>query len=148
MIDLLLKKAKEQYGCLFFDGANIEDIKHSDNFLKSMGFASIPKDFAKFLQMTDGFYYDGLEFLGTQAHPRPQKNYTFWGINEVNKDFADFEFFSNKLIIGRASEIFIIYNGNNSTYAIVDGINLCSQIEVSSFNNLFVEAMRQCDIFV
>ncbi|MBR2033942.1 MAG: SMI1/KNR4 family protein [Alphaproteobacteria bacterium] len=148
MIDALIQKAKQQYGCVFFDGATPEEITQTDEFLQSMEFAPLPQDFISFLQICDGFYYDGLEFLGTKAHPRPQKEYTFMGLQEVNKDFADFEFFSNKIIIGRASEVFIIYDGNNKNYAIIDGVNLCPQIELSGFNNLFVEAMRLCDLVV
>lgn len=146
MIDALIQKAKQQYGCVYFEGASDDDIRQADEFLQSMGFAPLPQDFINFLQICDGFYYDGLEFLGTKAHPRPQKEYTFMGLKEVNKDFADFEFFSNKIIIGRASEVFIIYDGNNNNYAIIDGVNLCSQIELSNFNNLFIESMRLCDL--
>ena len=68
---------------------------------------------------------------------REEKRYIFPSLLSSNQDFANYEFFANKLIIGIISENFIIYNAENKNYAIIDTINLHTLEEFSSFDTLF-----------
>ena len=146
MIKTLLEKTFAQNGCICFPPSAEENILLTNQQLSSLGFAALPPDFAALLSVCDGFYYDGLEILGVKPHPRPLKNYTFADIVEVNRPFAEYVFFKGKVIIGRLSENIIVYDGINKLFAVIDRVNLCSQVEFSDFADLMVSLLRLCDI--
>ncbi len=148
MINTLLNNAMAQKGCIVFPPAGEADLQQAGHLLNELGFAALPPDFAAFLRLCDGLYYDGLEILGTLPHPRPSKQYTFACLADVNRPFAEYGYFAGKLIIGRMSENFIVYDQSNGLFAMIDRINLCSQIEFSGFNDLFASLLRLCEIEV
>ena len=129
-------KLFSQIGCVCFPAAKDKDIQKANSFLVASGLPNLPQDYKDFLLITNGFCYDGLEFFGTETHHRKEKNYTFSSICSINNDFIEYQFFADKLIIGKMSENFIIYDSTNNSYVIVDSINLCSQIEYSEFKDI------------
>ena len=60
MIDSLIQKAKQQYGCVSFEGASDDDIKQANEFIQSMGFAPLPQDFINFLQICSRNNFDDI----------------------------------------------------------------------------------------
>lgn len=146
MINTLLSKAKEKKSFLCFPPADKESLKQSKKELTDLGYLPLPEDFCQFLDLCDGLYYDGLELFGTKEHPRPTKEYIFTNLTNANKPFSEYTFFCQKTIIGSMSENFIIYDNNNKIFAIVDRINLCSQIEFSSFEDLFSYLLQHCGV--
>ena len=146
MIKDILSKAKETKSFLCFPPAGKEALEQSNKELASFGNQHLPEDFCQFLELCDGLYYDGLELFGTKEHPRPTKEYTFTNLVKANKPFSEYTFFYQKIIIGSMSENFIIYDNKNKLFAVIDRINLCSQVEFSSFEELFSYLLRHCEI--
>lgn len=146
MIKSLLEKILAQNSCIYFPPSAEENVLLTNQQLSELGFASLPPDFTILLSVCDGFYYDGLEILGVKPHPRPVKNYIFAGLAEVNRPFAEYAFFKGKVIIGRMSENIIVYDDVNKLFAIIDRVNLCSQVEFSDFGSLLASLLRLCDI--
>ena len=125
-----------QTGCVNFPAAEEKDIQKINSDLMICELPPLPQDYKDFLLITNGFIYDGLEFFGTKSYDRKEKNYTFSGLSDINLKFVEYQFFSDKLIIGKMSENLIIYDSTNGYYSIVDSINLCSQIEFSEFKDI------------
>ena len=125
-----------QAGCVSFSAAEEKDIQKINSDLISYELSPLPQDYKDFLLITNGFIYDGLEFFGTISHDRKEKNYIFSSIIDINIEFIEYQFFSDKLIVGKMSENLIIYDSTNNYYSIVDSINLCSQVEFSEFKDI------------
>jgi len=142
----LLEKITNKKGIILFEPSSIEDIKRMSARLISGGFPDIPQDYANFLLLSNGFYYDGMSFFGSLSHTRKQKNYEFYNLWDFNINFLEYEFFKDKLLIGHISESFIIFDKNTQVYSMIDGINLCPQIEFSNFNELFKTMLKIADI--
>ena len=143
-----MQKALATDGFISFPPVADSIVQAVSERLAQRGFSPIPPDYADFLKLTDGLYFDGLEFLGAVAHPRPAKNYIFPDMSEINGGFVEYEFFQNCLIIGRISECFIAYDGGKNAFVLIDRINLCSQAEYSTFNDLLAAMLRLCNITV
>lgn len=146
MISSLLSKAKKTKSFLCFPTAGKEYIEQTNQELIKLGCPVLSQDFCVFLSLCDGLYYDGLELFGTKEHPRPTKQYIFTNIINANKPFLEYTFFNQKIILGSMSENFIIYDNKNKLFAVIDRINLCSQVEFSSFEELFSYLLRHCEI--
>lgn len=99
-------------------------------------FSKLPEDYGKFLQITDGLIYNGLELYGIHKHERKQHHYTFPDLESVNCSYLKYSFFVDKVIIGRLSEGIIYYDAKSNSYAVSDRINLRSHSEVNTFEDL------------
>lgn len=146
MISTLLSNAKKTKSFLCFPPAGKDVVEQTNQDLSDLGCPVLPQEICLFLDLCDGLYYDGLELFGAQEHPRPTKEYTFTSLIKANKPFLEYSFFCQKIIIGSMSENFIIYDAKNKLFAVIDRINLCSQIEFSSFEDLFLSLLHSCDI--
>lgn len=129
---------------LCVSGASNEQITSINIKLSEKNIPQIPDSYINFLKKNNGFNFDGLEFFGTEDITREEKRYIFPSLLSSNQDFANYEFFANKLIIGIISENFIIYNAENKNYAIIDTINLHTLEEFSSFDTLFNYLTKLC----
>lgn len=143
MISQHINFFKEHKGCVTFPHATDENIKQVENELSKHGFADIPDGYKVFLKLSNGLSYNGVEFFGTIPHSRSEKNYTFPDLISENKQYIHYDFFKQKIIIGRISEGILLYDKKNSFYAIVDRTNLRSHIEVTNIEE-FIKIF--CDI--
>ena len=142
----LLQQASNTPGGIVFSGATEEDLQKTNQLLCQNSFASLPEEYVSFLCLSDGLSYDGLELFGTKQHSRPQKNYIFDNIASINQSFIEFDFFVNKIIIGRMSEYLIVYNKTDKKYTIIDRVNLWTQTEFSTFVELLENLLYLCNI--
>lgn len=146
MIDDLLKSFLKNPACITFDGSTTEDIEKINILLQSQNFAIIPQQYQAFLQLTNGFICDGVELMGTLPHRREEKQYIFPDLSQINKPYANYEYFTHKLILGRSSESLIIYDSLNNYYAIADRVNLFSRMEVNNVEELLIHIRKICGI--
>ncbi len=142
----LIDKLCNQPACVSFPPAVKADIVRALEQLKELKFAAPTPDYMAFLSYLDGYYYDGLELFGIRTHLRISKQYTFSNLVEQNRNFCQYTFFIGKLIIGRLSEHFIIYDERNKLYAIIDRVNLCPMVEFSDFDDLLSTLLQFCSI--
>ena len=54
-----------------------------------------------------------------------------------NQDFSNYEFFTNKLLIGIMLENLIIYDSTTQKFVIIDAISLHTLKEFADFKELF-----------
>ena len=100
---------------------------------------------AAFLSRSDGLFYDGIELYGCSSHYRESKNYKFPNLLEINQNYAAYNFFKNKLVVGRCSESIIYYDRRGNYYALADRINLRSRKEVENFAAMLALLRRLCE---
>lgn len=60
-------------------------------------------------------------------------------------DYAAYNFFKNKLVVGRCSESIIYYDRRGNYYALADRINLRSRKEVENFAAMLALLRRLCE---
>lgn len=137
MIKELFEQYKEFKGCILFAPAISADLILVNKHLIQNGFSALPNEYKEFLKLTDGTTYNGIEFFGTKNHYRKSKNYTFPDLISSNLHYDEYDFFKNKVIIGRISENILFYDEINDSYAIADRLTLRSRREVASFEELF-----------
>ncbi|MBE6452170.1 MAG: hypothetical protein E7012_01605 [Alphaproteobacteria bacterium] len=132
----MIKEIINSTDCISFTSATDDDIKNLSAHFQECGLPPIPQSYALFLKNSNGFQYDGIEFYGTIEHKRTEKDYTFPSLLTANKDFSNYEFFSNKLLIGIMLENFIIFDSTTQKFAIVDAISLHTLKEFPDFREL------------
>ncbi len=135
MIKEYVEQIKNKDGCVYFAPAKAEDIEAINNKMKEFLFAEIPAEYKEFLSLTNGIIYDGIEFFG--CRPQIRNNYTFPDLIKINQPYSEYAYFSDKIIIGRISESFIVYNSPSNDYAMIDRLNLLTRSEEDSFTELF-----------
>lgn len=140
MIDMLFHKVSTLNFCTVFPPAEPEEIAAAGNYLVSRGLAAVPAGYAEFLRLSDGMSFDGVEFYG--AVPKKRREYTFPDLKTAGEPYYKYEYFKNKIVIGRLSESIILYNANEDIYALIDRVNLRSRVEWASFEELFRYMMK------
>lgn len=142
MISDLVGIFKKMHGCIMFDGADNEEIEFVNKFLSEQKFSPMPREYAEFLKLTNGFIYNGIEFFGTTYHFREEKKYYFPDIITINKHYKKYNFFRDKVILGRLSESLLIYDKKENRFSIVDRIKLRARTEVKTFEE-FLEILKK-----
>lgn len=133
MISKFLNLYKSHNHCICFPPAEEESYNLVDNYLLKHNQCKLPDEYKMFLKLTNGLIYDGIEFYGTIPHERIEKNYTFPSIIMVCQNYANYEFFANKIVLGQISESIILYDDKSASFAVVDRLNLRSRLECSKF---------------
>ena len=105
-------------GAVFFPPALSGEIEMLNTSLLMLNFSPLPDDYAAFLSRSDGLFYDGIELYGCSSHYRESKNYKFPNLLEINRNYAAYNFFKNKLVVGRCSESIIYYDRRGNYYAL------------------------------
>lgn len=135
MINGYLEQIKAKKGCVSFAPARSEDILATNAKMKGLLFAEIPAEYQNFLSLTNGIIYDGIEFFGCK--PQIRSTYTFPDLIKINQPYSDYAYFSDKIIIGRISESFLVYDSVTCDFAMIDRLNLLTRSEQDSFAALF-----------
>ena len=121
-----------------FAGSTPLEITQTDSFLRSLSFAALPEDYHFFLELSNGLVCNGVELMGSIPHQRTVKQYIFPDIIQINKPYAKYDYFKEKLIIGRLPEGLLVYQNENRSYAVIDRINLRSRYEAPSLKELLI----------
>lgn len=133
MISKFLNLYKNRSNCICFPPAEENSYNLIDEYLLEHNQCKLPDEYKMFLKLTNGMSYDGIEFYGTIPHERIEKSYTFPDIIMMCQNYANYEFFSHKIVIGQISESIILYDNISASFAVVDRLNLRSRVECDSF---------------
>ncbi len=135
----------EKLPIIYFPPTLIKEIEETNNWLLIQKFCALPEEYQTFLLNTNGLSCNGLDLYGSCAHYRETKNYKFPSIQDINKNFINYRFFKDKVIIGNWNESLIYYDKRGNYYALADRINLRSRYEADSFEkilNYLMEAIK------
>ena len=140
MIDMLFHKVSTLNICTVFPPAEPKEIAAAGSYLVSRGMAAVPAEYDAFLRLSSGMSFDGVEFYG--AVPQQRKQYVFPDLKTAAEPYCKYDYFKNKIIIGRLSESIILYNADEDIYALIDRVNLRSRMEWPTFEELFRYMMK------
>lgn len=137
MIKATFNQLANKKGCITFPPADKDTMEETNKYMIENKRSDIPLDYRMLLNLSNGLIYNGVEFMGTKAHLREEKQYTFPSLIEINSFTTNYDFFCNKLILGRVSESVILYDKDINSYAVVDRVNLRSRMEVKNLIEIF-----------
>lgn len=134
MVSQLQKFLTNAPGITAFPPATTKEISKLSQGLARFGVSDIANDYYSFLKQTDGLILNDVELYGCNTHKR--NFYEFPNIEFIVQLTADNDFFKKNVIIGLMSEEIILYNGENSFYAIADRVTLDYLAQYKSFTEL------------
>lgn len=137
MVNHHINTLQNKISALTFEPASDIDIQEVNQILHENMLATLPEDYTAFLHISDGLSYNNIEFFGCRPHDRPDKGYVFPNLISVNANYIPYDFFSKKVVLGQMSESLICYDQNNSTFCVIDRINLSTRREVDKLKELF-----------
>lgn len=137
MVSKYLQTLKNKPSAVIFHPAIADDIYNTNKFLNQNSLAVLPQEYCSLLQLADGLSYNNIEFFGCNEHQRSKQNYTFPNLININTRYIPFDFFTQKVIIGKMSENIISFDQQNNVYSLIDRINLSTRIEIDSLPKLF-----------
>lgn len=136
MIKAKFNQLVNKKGCITFEPTDKDTIEETNRYMIENKLSDLPFDYKTLLNFSNGFIYNGVELMGTKPHLRESKQYTFPSLIEINSFTTNYDFFFNKIILGRVSESVILYDKDINSYAVVDRVNLRSHMEVKNFSEI------------
>ena len=134
--------AVAEHGAMIVRPATAKDMKLCQKDMKEMGFPPIPQQYADFLNLLNGFAWNGIEFFSTDQVTDPETNYMLNDIVSANEQFAevnaDFLTVANYVQLGRADEELFVYNMVNGRYEVLDMDGRDVMEEFETFEEMFV----------
>ncbi len=85
-----------------------------------MGLVPLPRDYADFLMLTNGMFWNGLEFFSTTEQERNNGSFFQRGIRQAQQLFLPHPMLKNKIVIAVAPEEYVAYDIQRKEYQIID----------------------------
>ena len=115
----LLNRMYHDYA-IMVHGLDLKEIHQANVSLVKAKVPSIPSDYAVFLTLTDGLYWNGLELYALNEREREKGAFKHTGIVQNYETYLSNPLLKKKLIIGEAPEEFIAYYAPQNEYQILD----------------------------
>jgi SMI1-KNR4 cell-wall len=137
---------QEKYGEKFQPPATDADILHLIDDAKKSLSADIPKEYVDFLKITNGLISENLNIYASQRILLVGYSDTYIdGFVEMNLIARDVEESKDLLIFGSSGNIDLyVQKLSTQEYEILDYTSLSLTKQVSSFDELMVEALKTC----
>ena len=138
--DVLNKITEVDSGAMIVRPAAEKDIKLCKKDFADSGFtATLPDEYAAFLQKLNGFAWNGIEFFSTDQVTDPDTEYMLNDIVSANESFVECcEGLEHCVQLGRADEDLFIYNTQNRRYEVLDMTGRDVMEEYETFEAMFV----------
>ena len=118
-INTILNNMYQHYA-MFFPPATVMDIQRTSIQMVKQGLIQIPADYVQFLSITDGLNWNGLELFSIHEHERKDCVFPSLQLQPYQATQNLKALFPKSLILGFASEHFILYESSKKEYAIVN----------------------------
>ena len=119
-----------------FPGAPIPQIQTTSILLVKAGFQRIPRDYITFLQLSDGFAWNGIELFSCKTHERAGTVFSQPTLQEYQQRYLTGKFWTSYLVVGRAMECLICYNFKNKNYQLLDRYSLQPILKFPRFQDI------------
>ena len=118
-LNTVLNNMYQNYA-LVFPPVNIMDIQRTSISLVKQGLIQIPSDYIQFLSITDGLNWNGLELFSIYEHERKDCVFPTLQLQSYQTTQNLKALFPKSLILGIASEHFILYESPKKEYMIIN----------------------------
>ncbi len=115
----LLKRMYHDYAVMIH-GVDLKEIQRANVSLVKSKVPQIPSDYATFLTLTDGLYWNGLELYALNEREREKGAFKHTGIVQNHETYLSNSLLKKKLIVGEAPEELIAYYAPQNEYQIID----------------------------
>ncbi len=124
---------------LIVKAAEAEVLSRCQADLAHIGVPSLPADYIEFLEIANGFAWNGFEFFGTYQVTVKNQGYVLSDIISVNEEWHERKLgLKDKLVLGRFDDDIYIYDPKTSEYQALDSMTLTEIDTYDSFDDLFV----------
>ena len=110
-INTILNNMYQHYA-MFFPPATVMDIQRTSIQMVKQGLIQIPADYVQFLSITDGLNWNGLELFSIHEHERKDCVFPSLQLQSYQATQNLKALFPKSLILGFASEHFILYESS------------------------------------
>ena len=115
----VLKKIYQDYA-IIYPPAEKEEIQLVIGTLIHENAGFLPSDYREFLCLTDGLFWNGIEFFSTREHERDNGAFTHRAILAMQATFYANQNLKGKIILGLAPEEIIAYDSKRREYQLID----------------------------
>lgn len=115
----VLKKIYQDYAIIYPPAEQIE-VHTIASMLLQNNQGCLPSDYRDFLMMTDGLFWNGIEFFSTREHERDNGSFYHRGLLPIQLKYSNNALLKNKIILGIAPEEIIAYDSFRKEYQIID----------------------------
>ena len=136
LIPALLTQLKMK-GALVFPAATLTEAQAISILLVKSGFPRIPRGYLTFLEQSDGFQFEDVELFSCANHERAGTVFNQPTLEGYQTKYAKGNFFSSRLVLGRALESLVCYNAQNKCYELVDRDSLQVVLKFPRFVDMF-----------
>ena len=105
---------------LLFPRTPMPQIQTTSINLVKAGFQRLPHGYIPFLQLADGLAWNGVELFSCAPHERAGTVFAQPDLLEYQQKYGLGKAFHDYLILGRATECLICYNGIEKNYQLLD----------------------------
>ena len=140
LLQALLTQAKMQ-DALLFRSATLAEAQSLSIALVKAGFPRIPRDYLKFLELSDGLLWNELELFSCGTHERAGTVFNQPEILNYQTKYAVGQFFSKRLVLGRSTECLVCYEAQNRCYELIDRNSLSVMLKFPRFEDLLYQVM-------
>ena len=109
--------------------------------LVKAGFKRIPRGYLRFLNLSDGLTWQGLELFGCAGHERVGTVFNQPNLLEYQTKYAQGVFFAHRLVLGRLTEALIAYNFDNHCYELIHRDSMLVMIKFPRFEDVLYQIL-------
>ena len=115
----VLKKIYQDYAIIYPPAEKMEVHMVTSTLLQNnQGY--LPSDYRDFLMMTDGLFWNGIEFFSTREHERDNGSFVHRAILSMQIKSSNNALLKNKIVLGIAPEEIIAYDSFRKEYQLID----------------------------
>ena len=121
------------------------DIKRSPSNLNCIGeswFYPYPAGIFKFLNLSDGLVWDGMELFSCTAHERAGTVFNHPTLVDYHAKYAKGLFFAKRLVLGRGTEFLVCYDSASHCYELVDRDSLKPMLKLPRFEDILFHVIN------
>lgn len=115
----VLRKIYKDYA-IIYPPAERAEVHSLTAMLFQSGNGYLPTDYREFLMLTDGLYWNGIEFFSTREHERDKGAFFHRALLPMQAVFSKNNLMKNKIVLGIAPEELIVFDSGRKEYQLVD----------------------------
>lgn len=124
--------------CQVFECADDNDVQNETSAFAEFDKDFLPQDYINFLtDISNGFVFNGIYLFGLKEQKLTNGLSSIPSLYQINKDFADFDCYKNRIIIGMFFSYILLYNLYDDCFEIVNNFTFLPIDSYSDFESLF-----------
>lgn len=137
----VLRRIYKDYAVIY-PPAERAEVHSVTALLFQAGHGYLPADYRDFLMLTDGLYWNGIEFFSTREHERDKGAFFHRALLPMQATFAANPLMKNKIVLGMAPEELIVYDSTRKEYQMIDRYSYTIFVKFPAFADILYFYVR------